>query len=69
LQSQVSAKMINEVMEAIHEVPRMMADWDRHGLKEVRIHLGGFKSSRWPGAPNLVDYFDQRLKDYGWQES
>jgi hypothetical protein len=69
LQDRVSVKMINEVMEAIHEIPRMMIDWERHNLEEVRIHLRCFNSSRWPGAPNLVAYFDNRLKDFGWQES
>jgi hypothetical protein len=31
--------MINDAMEAIHEVPRMLVDWERHDLAEVRMHL------------------------------
>lgn len=61
--------MINEVMEAIHEIPRMMFEGEHHSLKEVRIHLGCFNSSRWPGAPDLTAWFDNRLKDYSWQDS
>jgi hypothetical protein len=59
--------MINDEMEAIHEVPRMLVDWERHDLAEVRMHLGTFQSSRWPGAPNLVAYFDQKLKEFGYE--
>jgi hypothetical protein len=65
LASTVSTKMINDIMEAIHEVPRMLIDWERHDLAEVRMHLAGFQASRWPGAPDLALYFDQRLKAFG----
>src|SRR5690242_12157352 len=34
------SKMINDVMEAIHEIPRMLVDWDHHDVAEVRTHLG-----------------------------
>lgn len=64
-----SFKMINEVMEAIHEIPRMMLDWEHHDIKEVRIHLGCFDSSRWAGAPDLVAHLNNRQKDYGRQDS
>lgn len=60
--------MFNDAMEAIHEVPRMVVDWEHHDLAEVRMHLGCFHAERWPGAPNLVTYFDQRLKDFGYDE-
>ena len=61
-------KMINDVMEAIHEVPRMLIDWENHNLAELRMHLGCFNASRWPGAPNLVSYFNIRLKALGYRE-
>jgi hypothetical protein len=61
----MSLKMVNEVMEAIHAVPQMLTNWSGHDLAEVRLHLGCFSSSRWPDAPNLVLYFDQKLKEYG----
>jgi hypothetical protein len=63
------AKMLNDIMEAIHEVPRMLVDWDHHNLEEVRLHLGCFQAAHWPGAPDLVKYFDRKLKDYGDGES
>lgn len=65
----VSAKMVNDVMEAIHEVPRMLVDWECHDLAEVRLHLSGFQVSRWPGAPDLVSYFDSKLKEFGYKDS
>ena len=68
LRADVSSKMINEVMEAIHEVPRMVIDWKRHDLTEVRLHFGGFPASHWPGAPDLAAYFDQKLKEFGYDE-
>jgi len=60
--------MINEVMEAIHEIPRMLIDWERHNLADIRLHLSGFSASRWPGAPDLVSHFDKRLKEFGYEE-
>ena len=59
------AKMLNDVMEAIHEVPRMLVDWDHHSLEELKMHLHCFPADRWPGAPDLVTYFEQKLKDCG----
>ena len=61
--------MLNEAMEAIHEVPRMLINWENHDLTEVRMHLAGFQASRWPGAPDLVAYFDQRLKEYAHDDN
>jgi hypothetical protein len=55
--------MLNQAMDAIHEVPRMVLDWERHDLDEVRTHFGCFPASRWPGAPDLVLYFNERLRE------
>ena len=52
LHTGISVRMINDVMEAIHEVPRMLIDWEHRDVAEVRTHLGGFPASRWPGAPD-----------------
>jgi hypothetical protein len=65
----VAIRMLNDAMEAIHEIPRMLIDWERHDVDEVRMHLGCFPASRWPGAPDLVAYFDQRLKDYKYDDN
>jgi len=69
LDSTVSVKMVNDVMEAVHEVPRMLVDWEHHDLREVRTHLGCFRASRWPGAPDLVSYFNRKLKEFGYDDS
>ncbi len=62
-------KMINDAMEAIHEVPRMLIDWERHDLAEVRTHPSCFPASRWPGAPDLVSYFDRKSIEFGYDGS
>ena len=65
LREGAAAKMLNEVMEAIHEVPRMLVNWEHHDLEEVRMHLGCFHAANWPGAPDLVMYFDQKVEEFG----
>ena len=69
LREDAPVKMLNDAMEAIHEIPRMLVDWDHHDEAEVRAHLGCFPAARWPGAPDLVKYFDQKLKEYGEEKS
>jgi len=64
-----STKMINDAMEAIHAIPQMLINWRPDTLQEIRTHFGCFPASRWPGAPNLVAFFEQRLKDYGYDEN
>jgi hypothetical protein len=65
LSQDIPIRMINEMMEAIHEVPRMVTDWAHHDLQALRVHLGCFTASRWPGAPDLVTFFDDALSRYG----
>ena len=69
LSKEVSVQMINDIMEAIHEVPQMLVDWEHHDLAEIRMHLRCFKNSRWPYAPDLVVYFDQKLNEFGYDEN
>jgi hypothetical protein len=69
LHAGVSVRMLNDAMEAIHEVPRMVIDWDSHDVAEIRTHLGCFPASRWPGAPDLVAYFDRKLEDFGYDKN
>jgi hypothetical protein len=68
LNPSVPIKMLNDAMEAIHAVPYMVLDWERHDLREVRTHLGCFPASRWPEAPDLVVYFDNKLAEHGYAE-
>ena len=58
-----NVKEMNEVMEAIHEVPRMLMSWSDTRLREVRTHLGCFSSERYAGSPDLVTYFNTRLAE------
>ncbi len=62
-------KMINDAMEAVHEVPQMLTRWRPDTLEEIRVHLGCFPASQWQDAPDLVAFFEQRLKDYGYEEA
>jgi hypothetical protein len=57
----VSREQINDLMEAIHEVPVMLLEWERHGVADVRLHLACFKHKRWK-EPSLVTVFNDRLR-------
>jgi hypothetical protein len=56
-----TAKHVNDLMEALHEIPDFLAHWDLHDIDELRLHLRCFDHTRWPGAPNLVQLFDSTL--------
>lgn len=56
-------KEVNEIMEAIHEVPDFLANCQFHDLKELRLHLNCFDSTKWPGSPNLTKIFDMKLQE------
>jgi hypothetical protein len=60
----VDRRHINEVAEALHEIPFFLMSWEQTSLDELRLHLRGFDARRWPGAPNFLLYFDQKLKEY-----
>jgi len=47
----------------------MLTDWRPDTLRDIRIHFGCFPAARWPGAPDLVAFFEQRLRDYGYDEN
>ncbi len=49
LRDDVPMKMINNLMEAIHEVPEFLADWDRpgSGMDALLLHLSCFDAGRW----------------------
>jgi hypothetical protein len=56
-------------MDAIHDVPRMLLNWQAHALGEIRIHLACFPAHQWPGAPDLVAFFNRKLQDFGCRET
>jgi hypothetical protein len=60
--------MINDAMEAIHAIPQMLTHWRPDTLQEMRVHFGCFPAPNWPGASDLVAFFEQRLRDYGYDE-
>ena len=68
LRDSCNVKELNELMEAIHEVPRMLMTWSDDRLREVRIHLGCFDSKRHLGSPDLVAYFETRLAENGGEQ-
>ena len=61
LDPKADVRQVNSLMEAIHEVPRFLADWSAERLPELRLHLSGFDHSIWPGALSLIATFDTRL--------
>ena len=63
LSPSVDGKHINEVAEALHEIPFFLMNWERTSLDDLRLHLRCFDARRWPG-PDFLQYFDQRLKEY-----
>jgi hypothetical protein len=50
-------------MEAIHEVPDFLANWQLHNLEEIRLHLNCFDSTKWHGSPNLTKIFNTKLQE------
>ena len=64
LSPDVSAKMINDLMEAIHDIPFQLKTWDSERIDLLRLHLKCFDSGLYPGAPNFLDRFEMLLNSY-----
>jgi hypothetical protein len=61
---------VDEIMEAIHDVPDFLANWQFHDLKELRLHLNCFDSTTCSGSPNLTKIFDMKLQEIEkWKHS
>lgn len=60
----VSAKMINDLMEAVHDIPFQLKTWSDERLELLRLHLRCFDSTLYPGAPNFTQRFEQLLEGY-----
>ena len=64
-------KQVNDLMEAIHEVPGMLMNWQPHSLNDLRTHLGCFRFKHWGeltdddavSVPDLVAWFDRRVSE------
>ncbi len=63
LSEEVSRKQINDLWEAIHEIPDLIKRWrgDEEGLRELRMYFREYRE-RWP-SPDLQGIFDQALND------
>jgi hypothetical protein len=64
LSTDVSVKMINDLMEAIHGIPSQLKTWNNERIEALRIHLRCFDSTLYPGAPNLLNRFEILLASY-----
>jgi hypothetical protein len=56
-------RQVNELMEAVHELPHFLANWSDDTLSELRLHLSCFDHSKFPGSPNLLALFNSRLEN------
>ena len=71
LSESASVKQVNDLMEAIHEVPGMLLNWQPHSLDNLRTHLSCFQFQHWRDAtgddavsvPDLVVWFDRRINE------
>ena len=59
-----SVKMINDLMEAIHDIPFQLKTWNNERIDTLRLHLRCFDSTLYPGAPNFSDRFEMLLASY-----
>ena len=63
LSDEVSRRQINDLWEAIHEIPDLVKRWrgEEESLRELRMYLREYRE-RWD-YPNLEAIFDQALND------
>jgi hypothetical protein len=61
----ISRMQINELWEAIHQIPDLVKRWrgDEECLRELRMYLKEY-DQRW-GSPKLEEIFDQALTEPG----
>jgi hypothetical protein len=61
----VPPKMVAELMDAIHDIAHALVNWEsHHSVSYVRTHFGCFRAARWDDMPDLVAYFDAKLRGY-----
>jgi len=65
LADDISRKQINDLWEAIHEIPDLIKRWrgDEDSLRELRMYLQEY-DRRW-SSPKLERIFDQALSNPG----
>ena len=59
----ISRKQINDLWEAIHEIPDLIKRWrgDEESLRELRMYLQEY-DQKW-ASPKLEEIFDYALRD------
>ena len=55
---------INELMEAIHDIPDQLYRWNDDSMDRLKLHLRCFDSNKWNDSPNLLIYFENELERY-----
>jgi hypothetical protein len=55
------AAKANSLMEAVHEIPNLLTNWNADRLREIQNHFSCFESQEWPGSPDLTLIFNDRL--------
>jgi hypothetical protein len=69
LSPDASIKMINDLMEAIHDIPFQLQTWDDSRLDLLRLHLRCFDSTLYPCAPNFLNRFEMLLASYNEEKA
>ena len=62
LQEQVDIQQVNQLMDAIHEVPSILCRWPDGALEEIMVHLACFNHTKWNDAPDLVKYLENAIE-------
>ena len=57
-----NTKLVYEMMDAVHDIPDQVYRWSDDGVEQIRLHLACFNHTKWEGAPDLVQYFNDALK-------
>lgn len=63
LENNPNIKEINELMEAIHDIPDHPYRWAEGSMNIVKNHFACFDNTKWPNSPNLVKYFENQLSN------
>lgn len=57
IRDEVSRKQINDLWEAIHEIPGLLKRWRPDAEDELKMYLREY-NEKWP-APNLMAIYEQ----------
>jgi hypothetical protein len=52
---------VNDLMEAIHDIPGTLLRWPDGAIEIIKLHLSCFNYKKWEGAPDLASYFEHSL--------